>query len=204
MATCERAGGEVVVTGHFGLAAGVKAREQFVPLWALMLATIWLDVLFIPLLAADVETIDDAPGTDGGYGNVVIHADYTHSLVGAAVIALVTGWLVTRWWGSRGGVVIGAVVFSHWLLDLIVHRDDLAILPGNAGDVRVGFGLWRVEWASITLEAALLLAGALLYWRAASATERAAEVSAGGRANLVTALIVVSGVVVLALDVLTG
>ena len=118
MATCERAGGEVVVTGHFGLAAGVKAREQFVPLWALMLATIWLDVLFIPLLAADVETIDDAPGTDGGYGNVVIHADYTHSLVGAAVIALVTGWLVTRWWGSRGGVVIGAVVFSHWVLDL--------------------------------------------------------------------------------------
>jgi hypothetical protein len=31
-----------VVTGHFGLAAGVKAREQFVSLWALMLATVWL------------------------------------------------------------------------------------------------------------------------------------------------------------------
>ncbi len=193
-----------MVTGHFGLAAGVKARERFVPLWALMLATVWLDVIFIPLLAADVETIDDAPGTDGGYGNVIIHADYTHSLVGALVIAAVTGALVTRWWGRRGGIVIGAVVFSHWLLDLIVHRDDMPILPGNAGDVRVGFGLWKVEWASIMLEAALLLVGAFLYWRAASATERAAGVARGGRANLVTALIVVSGLVVLTLDVLTA
>ena len=192
-----------MVTGHFGLAAGVKARERFVPLWALMLATVWLDVLFIPLLAAGVETIDDAPGTDGGYGNVIIHADYTHSLVGAALIALVTGWLATRWWGRRGGIVIGAVVFSHWLLDLIVHRADMPILPGDVGDIRVGFGLWEVEWASIALEAALLLVGAFLYWRAATATERAAGLRPA-RASVVTALIVLSGLVVLTLDVLTA
>jgi hypothetical protein len=39
---------------------------------------------------------------------------------------------------------------------------------------------------------------------AASRTERAAGVIRGGRANLVTALIVVSGLVVLTLDVLTA
>jgi hypothetical protein len=102
-----------MVTGHFGFAAGVKAKERFVPLWALMLATVWLDILFIPLLVTGAETIDDAPGTDGGYGDGIIHADYTHSLVGALVISAVTGWLVTRWWGNRGGIVIGAVVFSR-------------------------------------------------------------------------------------------
>ncbi len=190
-----------MVTGHFGLAAGVKARERFVPLWALMLATVWLDVIFIPLLAAGVETIDDAPGTDGGYGDVIIHADYTHSLVGAALIAAVTGWVVTRWWGRRGGAVIAAVVFSHWLLDLVVHRDDMPLLPGNAGDVRVGFGLWKVEWASIAVEAALLVGGAFLYWRAARAVEQAAA-KQSRRADLVAALILASGLVVLALDVL--
>jgi hypothetical protein len=189
-----------VVTGHFGLAAGVKAKERFLPLWSLMLATVWLDVLFIPLFAAGAETIDDYPGTDGGYGDVLIHADWTHSLVGAAAIAVATGWLVTRWWGRRGGVVIGAVVFSHWLLDLVVHRDDLAILPGNAGDMRVGFGLWEYKGATAAVEAALLLAGAFLYWRAALRTEREAGAGAG-RANLVTALIVLSGALVLALDV---
>jgi membrane-bound metal-dependent hydrolase YbcI (DUF457 family) len=192
-----------MVTGHFGLAAGVKASERFVPLWALMLATVWLDILFVPLLAAGVESIDDYPGTDGGYGDVVIHADWTHSLVGAIVIAVVTGWLVTRWWGRRGGLVIGAVVFSHWILDLIVHRGDMPIFPGNAGEMRVGFGLWEFKWASVLVEAAILLIGAFLYWRAATDTERAAGVTAR-RANLVTALIVLSGAVVLALDVGTG
>jgi hypothetical protein len=190
-----------MVTGHFGFAAGVKGKETFVPLWALMLASVWLDVLFIPLFAAGVETIDDAPGTNGGYGDVIIHADYTHSLVGAIVISLVTGWIATRWWGKRGGVVIGVVVFSHWVLDLIVHRHDMPILPGNLGDMRVGFGLWKVEWASILAETALVLGGAYLYWRAAQAVERQAG-RPPKRANLVAALIVVFGVVVLALDVL--
>jgi hypothetical protein len=190
-----------MVTGHFGLAVGVKAYERFVPLWSLMLATVWLDVLFIFTYAAGIEEVDDAPGTDGGYGDVIIHADWTHSLVGAAVISIVTGWLVIRWWGRRGGIVIGAVVFSHWILDLIVHRDDLAIFPGNAGDIRVGFGLWENHGASIAAEAALLLVGAFLYWRAATEAERAAGATPR-RANLVTACLVASGAVVLALDVL--
>ena len=189
-----------MVTGHFGLAAGVKGAERCVPLWALMLATVWLDILFIPLYATGAETIDDAPGTDGGYGNVIIHADYTHSLVGALVIAAVTGWIATRWWGRRGGIVIGAVVLSHWILDLIVHRHDMPIFPGNLGDIRVGFGLWKVEWAAILTEAAILLVGAFLYWRAATDAERRVG-EAPRRANVVAALIVIVGLVVLVLDV---
>jgi membrane-bound metal-dependent hydrolase YbcI (DUF457 family) len=189
-----------MVTGHFGLAAGVKGTERFVPVWALMLATVWLDILFIPLYATGAETIDDAPGTDGGYGDVIIHADYTHSLVGALLIAAVTGWIATRWWGRRGGVVIGAVVFSHWILDLIVHRRDMPIFPGNLGDLRVGLGLWKVEWAAVLTEAVILLVGAFLYWRAATDVER--RVGEGSRrANLVAALIVICGLVVLAVDV---
>jgi hypothetical protein len=192
-----------VITGHFGFAAGVKAHERFVPLWALMLATIWLDVVFIPLFATGAETIDDAPGTDGGYGDVIIHADYTHSLVGAIAISVVTGWITTRWWGRRGGVVIGAVVFSHWVLDLIVHRDDLAILPGNLGDMRVGFGLWKSHVAAALVEAAILVVGAYLYWRAAIAVSRAAG-QTPGRANLVAGLLLLSGIVVLFTDVFLG
>ena len=83
-----------MITGHFGLASAVKAHERWVPLWALMLSSVWLDVIFIPLFAANVETISDAPGTKGGYGDSIIHADYTHSLLGAVLIALVTGQLI--------------------------------------------------------------------------------------------------------------
>jgi hypothetical protein len=60
--------------------------------------------------------------------------------------------------------VLGAVVFSHWLLDLVVHRGDMPILPGSAGDLPLlGFGLWKAPVASILVELALIVAGAWLY-----------------------------------------
>ncbi|MEU5940225.1 permease [Micromonospora sp. NPDC047548] len=186
-----------MVTGHFGLAAAVKSVERPVPLWALMLATVWLDVIFVPLYLAGVERIDNVPGTNGGYGDGIIHADYTHSLLGALVIAAATGLLCTRWWGRRCGAVIGAVVFSHWLLDLVVHHTDMPLLPGNLGDLpRLGLGLWRYHAVTAAIEALLVLVGAALYWRAAQ--------QAGGparRVNLVTALIVGCGALTLALDI---
>ena len=38
-----------MIAGHFGLAAAVKSHERQAPLWALMLATVWLDIIFVPL-----------------------------------------------------------------------------------------------------------------------------------------------------------
>lgn len=189
-----------MIAGHFGLAAGVKDAEPRAPLWALMLATVWLDILFVPLLLAGVEAIEPVPGTNGGYGQVIIHADYTHSLVGAALLAALFGLVAAGAWGRRIGVVLGAVVFSHWLLDLIVHRGDMPILPANAGDLpRLGFGLWQYPLASILLELAIVIVGAYLYWRAA---ERTAHIGGAGRARLLAVLILVAGVVTLALDII--
>jgi len=79
-----------VIAGHFGLAAAVKAKERETPLWALMLATQWLDVVFVPLFVLGVEWIEAVPGAPA-YGGGVIYADYTHSLLGAAVLAAVFG-----------------------------------------------------------------------------------------------------------------
>ena len=41
-----------MIAGHYGLAAGVKAWEPRLPLWALMLSTFLLDVVFIFLNVA--------------------------------------------------------------------------------------------------------------------------------------------------------
>ena len=45
-----------MIAGHFGLAAGAKSGTPAAPLWALMLATQWLDVFFVPLFLLGVET----------------------------------------------------------------------------------------------------------------------------------------------------
>ena len=192
------AGPATVITGHFGLAAGSKAVDPRAPLWSLMLATVWLDVVFIPLLLLGLETIETPAG--GGYGRSVIHADYTHSLLGASILSALFGGVAGWRWGRRLGLLLGGVAFSHWVLDLIVHRPDLPILPGNAGGLPLlGFGLWRFPAASILLEVVLLVGGVGLYWRTARSLPRD-----GGRISptMVSIILLASGVVVLLLDAL--
>ena len=190
-----------MVAGHFGLAAAVKAKQPQVPLWSLMLATAWLDVLFVPLYIAGIERIEPAPGTGGtGYGEGVIYADYTHSLVGALALGLLFGLVAAVPWGRRTGAILGAVVFSHWVLDLLVHRGDMPILPGNLGDLpRLGFGLWQIPLAAAATELALVAIGAVLYGRAAA---RRAGPAAGGRSRLAAGATFAVGVLVLGLSVL--
>ena len=142
--------------GHFGLAAGVKSQEPEMPLWALMLSTQLLDVLFVPMYLAGIETTQRVPGAPA-YGGLVIHANYTHSLVGALLNFAVAGLVAARFWGRRSGLVIGGVAFSHWILGLLVHRADLPILPGNVGGLpTLGLGLWAQPGLSAALEAALI------------------------------------------------
>jgi hypothetical protein len=190
-----------MITGHFGLAAMVKARAPYVPLWALMVATVWLDIVFVPLLLAGIETFQPAAGTHGGYGNAIIHAPYTHSLLGALVLSALFGAAFARAWGTRAAIVLGLVSLSHWLLDLIVHRTDLPLWPTAwSTSPLFGFGLWRIPWATAGVEFILVAAGSWWYWRAALAISATAP-TARRRANLVASLMLVFGLVVLGLDV---
>ncbi len=192
-----------MIAGHFGFAALVKSRERQVPIWALMLATVWLDVVFVPLLMTGIERIETLPGTHGGYGNGVIHADYTHSFVGMLVLSAILAAICLPFWGRRSAIVIGLVAASHWVLDLIVHRSDMPVLPANFGRLpRLGFGLWAFPIVTAALEAVLVLLEAGLYWRAA----RSVSIQANHNTRLaaiVGALIAACGILILYLDVST-
>jgi hypothetical protein len=189
-----------MIAGHFGFAAIVKSRERATPLWILMLATVWLDIVFIPLYMLGIETIRPVAGAHLGYGTGIIYADYTHSLVGAAVLSVFLGALGGLLWGKRSAIVIGLVAFSHWVLDLVVHRADMPILPANYGNLpRLGFGLWRFPAVSATVELILVLLGAWMYWRAAHSV--AFRAGSGLRLATVTAcLIAAFGVLILWMD----
>jgi hypothetical protein len=190
-----------MIAGHFGFAAIVKSRERRTPLWALMLATVWLDIVFVPLLLERIETFEPVPGTHGGYGTGIIHANYTHSLLGALLLSAILGAAFLWRWNQRSCIVIALVAFSHWVLDLFVHRADMPILPGNAGHLpMLGIGLWQYPWAVAAAECALVIAGAWLYWRAARSVTIAASVDKR-RADLVSGLILIFGIAVLAMDV---
>jgi membrane-bound metal-dependent hydrolase YbcI (DUF457 family) len=159
-----------MLAGHFGLAAAVKSRQPQTPLWSLMLATQLLDVVFLALYLAGVESFRPVEGTSGGYGNFVFSADYSHSLVGSLAISLIAMVVAWVFWGRLNGLVIGVVVFSHWLIDVVVHRGDMAILPPPwANDLpRLGLGLWSIPWLVFAMELVLVLGGAYLYYHASA------------------------------------
>jgi membrane-bound metal-dependent hydrolase YbcI (DUF457 family) len=190
-----------MIAGHFGFAAMVKGREPATPLWMLMLATVWLDIIFIPLYMMGIETLHPVPGARLGYGTGIIYADYTHSLVGAIVLSILLGAVGAIFWGRRSAIVIGLVSFSHWVLDLLVHRGDMPILPANYGNLpRLGFGLWRFPAVSAALELVLVLLGAWMYWRAAGTVT--AQANRGRRLALTIAcLIAAFGILILGMDV---
>lgn len=189
-----------MIAGHFGLAALVKGREQSTPLWILMFASAWLDIVFVPLFLAGTERIEPLGG-HSGYGSAVIYADYTHSFVGMLVLSALLGVICWPLWGRRSAIVVGLVAVSHWVLDLVVHRGDMPILPGNLADLpRLGFELWRFPWASAALEALLVLFGAWVYWKAAISISLLAK-----RTNRLAAAVAISiaacGILILFLDV---
>ena len=177
-----------MIAGHFAFAAAVRAKERSVPLWALMLATQWLDVVFIPLLLLGIEGMQRAEGARTGYGEGLFHIPWTHSLLGAAVLAAVFGAAGAARWGRRAGVVLFAVVLSHWVLDLVVHRPDLPLVPW--GGPVLGLGLWSRPAAALGVELALVLAGSALYFRTAPRTPlgRAAAASVLGSGLITLAL----------------
>ena len=61
-------------------------------------------------------------------------------------------------------IILGLVVFSHWVLDFIVHPPDLPLL--FAGSPEVGLGLWTSGpglIASIALELVISFGGIAIY-----------------------------------------
>ncbi|MEH7253144.1 permease [Neobacillus niacini] len=155
--------------GHFGVAAVIKSKTPELPLWSLLVSTQLLDIAFIPFSLAGIETME--PIGEGGYGRMLIYAFYTHSLVGALLLSILAACLAGGLWGKKSGIIIGLVAFSHWILDLFVHRPDMPILPGNIGNFPLlGFGLWESVSVSILIEFLLIAAGSFFYFRYAIQT----------------------------------
>ena len=150
--------------GHYGPAFGAKAAVRQVPLWVLFIAVQWMDVVWSIFVMTGVEKVRIVPGLMQGSALDLYYMPYTHGLFGALVLSALLGAIVAFFIGEHRRAVfwiVAGCVFSHWILDLAVHRPDLWIYDG----VKVGFGLWRWVWISLPLELALLFAGAWFYAR---------------------------------------
>jgi len=140
--------------GHYSAALAAKAAEPRAPLWALVAGCQLLDIGWSGLIMAGVEKMKVDPSLLGSPLDLYF-MPYTHSLPASlawAVGATILARLILRlpW---RAAVFIGLAVFSHWILDLLVHRPDLAL---GFGGPKVGFGLWNYPLPEMALELGLV------------------------------------------------
>jgi len=155
--------------GHYGPAFAGKAVARSVPLWTLFLAVQLVDVAWGLFIAHGIEHVRFVPGFTEANPLDLYDMPITHSLPGALAWSVAAG-LIYAIWARRqkvlGGVVVGAAVFSHWVLDLLVHVPDLALWPGGP---KVGLGLWNNYPVALAVEAAVLVLGFFLYMRVTQA-----------------------------------
>jgi hypothetical protein len=155
-------------TGHYSFSFAGKCAEKRIPLWLLFIAVQFIDVLWSIFVLLGIEKVRIVPGITASNALDLYYMPYTHSLLGVlcwSALAYVVCQFVPILRGKRTGLIVAGAVFSHWILDLIVHRPDLALYDSVG---KMGFGLWNYRGAAFALEMAVLFSGAAMLYRTAA------------------------------------
>ena len=158
--------------GHFAVGLGAKAASPKTSLGSLFLAAQFLDLVWPTLLLLGVESVEISPGITKMTPLDFTYYPFTHSLLMATVWGLLFGlvyWLLRK--NRKAALVLGLCVVSHWLLDLVVHRPDLPLIPGDS--IKVGLGLWNSPAGTLIVEGIIFTLGLWLYLRTTRARNKA-------------------------------
>lgn len=178
--------------GHVAVGLGAKRVAPEVPLAWLLVAGVFLDLLWGVAILVGIEHARITPGITVTVPLELTDLPYTHSLVAtvgwAALYGGVVAMVAPRGARARGALVAAVLVWSHWALDVVAHRPDMPV--GLRGPY-LGLGLWSSRGATIAVESAMVIGGAWLYARATGAAGRR-----GLRAIAITAALLVAVCVV--------
>lgn len=162
--------------GHYALAMAAQRVAPRIPLAWRFFAAQLLDLLWPALVLLGAERVRVSAGDTAFTPLEFDSYPYSHSLlmtlVWAAVVTLAWRLVTGR---TRDALWLGALVFSHWVLDFITHRPDLPLAPG-AGP-RLGLGLWNSVPGTLAVEGALFVLGVFVYARGTRARNRTGKVA---------------------------
>ncbi|MGC2166219.1 MAG: hypothetical protein WA632_09425 [Gallionella sp.] len=164
--------GESLFIGHFGVGFGSKEVARNVSLGTLLMAAQFIDLLWPTLLLFGVEKVQIAPGATTVTPLRFVHYPVSHSLLAVICWGLLVGaahFVARRQYKSA--LIVGLLVVSHWLLDVIVHQPDLPLYPGSS--TLLGMNLWQSLPATLAAELTLFTLGIVAYTRATVAKDRA-------------------------------
>ena len=162
--------------GHYGVGFASKKIEPRASLGTYIMATVFLDLLWPVFLLIGLEHVKIDPGNTVVTPLNFYDYPYSHSLLMSVVWSLLFGgiyYLIKK--NKKTSIILGICVFSHWILDFLVHRADLPLAPGV--ETFFGLGLWNSLPATLILELFIFLGGAYLYLNTTKAKDNIGKFS---------------------------
>lgn len=184
--------------GHLGAALALKRADRELDLGWLFLGAQLQDVILWVLVLAGVEHVT-IPADYATRHYLHFDFPYSHSLPASVVLALLTAMVTLlvarrradgrRRWRAAG--LLAAAVFSHFVLDVIVHPAE----PLPDGNSTIGMGLWDAMPLAIAIELAITFGGLALWRRGASRN------GCGGIRGVIVLVVVVAALTVTGMTV---
>lgn len=157
-----------MLVGHFGAGLLFKRAERDVNLGIYFLAVMLPDLILWILVLAGVESIG-VPTNFALKHYYVFTFPYSHGLAASflwSVLAGVFVWKKLAWdhlHAYRAGLAVGAAVFSHFILDFLVHIPEIPLL--GQFSPKIGLGLWNYMDIALAVELTIALVGLVIYWK---------------------------------------
>lgn len=195
---------------HAATALILKRKFPSAPLFGLILTTEAVEYLWVGLNVLGIEQTSIDENMRSVADVHLVHMPFSHSIVTSALIAVLVG-VAVLWRGGRAASAVSLAVslgiFSHVVLDLLVHAPDIAIAPFVDGKYGTGLyansplpalvleSLWGVfcwwiyrgSWKLLGLIVALGLASVPLY----STAINIGEAMLGGQSTVFAFVILV-------------
>ena len=152
--------------GHVGVALAIGAAERRVNVGVFVAAALLLDLVLWLLVLVGVEAValpadfatTHQPEFVFPYSHGLLASVLWSAIAGAVALVACSDRSTPRW---RVAALVAAAVFSHWLLDALVHRPELPL--AGAASPRVGLSLWDHMAAALGIEALIVAAGLGLF-----------------------------------------
>jgi hypothetical protein len=71
-------------------------------------------------------------------------------------------------------ITLAALVFSHYVLDVITHRPDMPLTV--SGSTKLGLGLWNYPGTELAIESAMFIIGTAFYSSTTRAKDRVGKI----------------------------
>ena len=156
--------------GHYALGLAAKRVAPRTSLGTLLAAPTLADLLWPVFLLSGWEEARMVPGPNPFLTLWLDSIPVSHSLAALSAWGLLFGYLYRKRTGyARGAVVVGLLVLSHWVLDVVTHRPDMPLYPGS---VNLGLGLWNSVAGTLIIEGLLYVACVVIYLQTTRARDR--------------------------------